>query len=533
MFPSRLRAELAACLPEFLLAQRWFGGKALAIRGTEVVEAVPVSLPGAVAEILLVQVTYEGGKKESYALPLVRADGGERAEPGEAGCPVVKVRDAARGGWAVFSDALWNPHFREWLLEAIAGRRTLAGSWGEIRAIPTGALKRLWDAGRETLNSRLMNREQSNTSIVYDDRLVLKFFRRLEEGVNPDLEIGTFLTEKTAFRFLPPVAGWLEYVRPQGLSMSVAILQGYVPNQGDAWRYTLDLLKEFWARVRARSAGEVPAAGSYLELSAQAPPARVRELVGTYLDSARLLGRRTAQLHVALASDAADPDFAPEEFSGRDLRSLCDFLQELAGGVFSLLRNRLGQLPAETAAEARRLLQLENRVQDRFRSLRELKPTALRTRLHGDYHLGQVLCTGEDFVIIDFEGEPARSLSERRAKRSPLGDVAGMLRSFHYAAYAGLYEHLTEAGPGEEALTTFEPWVRWWNSWVSGVFLGSYLREAAGARFLPQTRGELETLLGAYLLEKAVYELGYELNNRPAWVRIPLQGILEILGPAA
>jgi maltose alpha-D-glucosyltransferase / alpha-amylase len=521
MLPSRFRAELAKKLAEFLRAQRWFGGKALAIRSTQIVEAVPVNLADAAAEILLVEVTYETGARETYALPLLALRSGEKLE---AGTPALEVN--GDGGAAVFCDALWDRRFRACLLETIAGRRTLAGSRGEIRAVPTGALERLWDPKGETPESSLMRAEQSNTSLVYGDRLVLKFYRRLEEGVNPDLEIGTFLTEKASFAFIPPVAGRLEYVRPQGASLSMAILQGYVRNQGDAWRYTLKCLQEFWARLPASQ----PKGISYWDFSDQAPPVQARELVGTYLDSAQLLGRRTAQLHRALASDAADPDFVPEEFTPAYMRSLCDFMQGLARRVLPLLRNHLEALPADAAAPARELLRQEARIFERFGSLGGLQPTALRTRLHGDYHLGQVLYTGEDFVIIDFEGEPARSLSERRVKRSPLRDVAGMLRSFHYAASTGLYDRLA----GQEAAgKEFEPWARWWNAQVSRAFLRAYLAESAGACFLPRTRQELEKLLSAYLLEKAVYELGYELNNRPTWVRIPLEGILQLLRPAA
>jgi len=234
-------------------------------------------------------------------------------------------------------------------------------------------------------------------------------------------------------------------------------------------------------------------------------------------------------MHVALASDNSDPNFAPEPFSVLYQRSLYQSMRNHSGQMFQLLRNNLKHLRGTMLDQALKMLDLQNEVLSRFRSVLSKKISAKRNRIHGDYHLGQVLFTGKDYVIIDFEGEPARPLTERRIKRTPIRDVAGMLRSFHYAAYTSLFGHLGSALVRPEDLATLEPWARVWNIWVCKTFLESYIEHAAAGGFLPADREDVDILLNIYLLEKALYELGYELNNRPDWIRIPLTGILQLL----
>jgi maltose alpha-D-glucosyltransferase/alpha-amylase len=381
-----------------------------------------------------------------------------------------------------------------------------------------------------------MQAEQSNTSIAYRNTFILKLFRRIAPGVNPDLEIGRFLTEQAAFAHTPAVAGALEYRQDHGEPTTVAILHSFVPNQGDAWQYTLDALDHYFERAFVQREVEQPPLPhtSLVALSEEAPSPLAQETIGSYLAAVQLLGQRTAELHIALASDAVDPHFAPEPFSTLYQRSIYQTMRSLAAQSFPLLRQHLKGLPQTVRSEAQQVLDSEAEVLKRFQAILGRKITAMRIRCHGDYHLGQVLYTGKDFVIIDFEGEPARPLSERRIKRSPLRDVAGMLRSFHYAAYTAFFNQEAEGiyVSQPETLASLEAWARFWYLWVSAVFLKTYRESASRASFLPRTREELQVLLDAYLLEKVVYELGYELNNRPEWVRIPLQGILQLLGAA-
>ena len=204
-------------------------------------------------------------------------------------------------------------------------------------------------------------------------------------------------------------------------------------------------------------------------------------------------------------------------------------MRNLTAQTFALLQKRVRTLPEALRDQGRQVLEMEERILKRFQGILERKVTAMRIRIHGDYHLGQVLYTGKEFVLIDFEGEPARSLSSRRIKRSPLRDVAGMLRSFHYASYAPLIGEVGGSVFRKGDVKSLEPWAACWNGWVSSAFLQGYLAIAKDGAFLPRSREELSTLLDTYLLEKAIYELGYELNNRPDWVKLPLLGILSLM----
>jgi maltose alpha-D-glucosyltransferase/alpha-amylase len=258
-------------------------------------------------------------------------------------------------------------------------------------------------------------------------------------------------------------------------------------------------------------------------------PKRGAEMVGAYLESARLLGQRTAEMHLALASDFEDPAFAPEPFTTLYQRSIYQSMRNLTGSVLQLLRSRLKHLPERLRPLAQQVLDRESAIHAAFRNIIARKIDAMRTRIHGDYHLGQVLYTGKDFVIIDYEGEPLRAISERRIKRSPLRDVAGMIRSFHYAAYTRLVGEGSGGVVRTEDIERLEPWARCWNAWVAVAYLRAYFAGTKDAAFLPKTPEELTIMFNAYLLEKAIYEVGYELNNRPGWVGLPLRGIINVL----
>jgi maltose alpha-D-glucosyltransferase/alpha-amylase len=541
-------AALAVRLP----AYRWFAGKARTLRTVTLAEAIPLEVDGrtgsgAGAYLLLLEAGYEQGEAERYALPVAFA----AAPPaGEAAARTVVARLETGGaeGGGVLYDPLEDAAFGRSLLAAIAAGHRFSGPASDVVGwTAPGFAELLRGAGARgegggDLEPRPLGAEQSNTSLRYGDRLVLKLFRKLEPGVNPDLEIGRFLTEATTFRHMPPVAGGLDVRNgPRGREpMTLAVLQGFVPNEGDAWSFTLDALGRYFERARTGwgrgdfgPAPVPPQAVAELVDAAggEHPPAELYERIGTYLPTVRLLGERTAELHIALASAPPDnPAFAPEPFSTLHQRSLYESMRTAAGRTFQLLRQRLGHLAPEARAGAEEVLAAQDQVRYRFGRLLGPKLVVTRIRTHGDYHLGQVLYTGKDFVILDFEGEPARPLSERRLKRSPLRDVAGMLRSFQYAAYARLFEEAASGLIGAAELPLFESWSLYWESWVGAAFLGAYLERTGSASFVPDRRSDLATLLDAYLLEKAIYELAYELNNRPSWVRIPLAGIRQILG---
>ena len=524
------RSQLQERLPAFLRSQRWFGGKARPMRVAEIVDAVPFDPESLQCYFFLVRVAYDDGAHELYSVPLIAVYDAAQVPLASSGERAAAIESAAPDGRPILLyDAMACPQFLEHLLDAIRAARSLRGETGVLRATRTSAFQELAPPNDSALRPRRLRAEQSNSSAVFGDRLVLKLYRRIEEGINPDLEIGAFLTEKSGFRHLPLLAGSLAYVRDGGVPASMAMLQAFVANQGDAWEFTLRAVGEYYGRVPSQgSAAAHVSTLPVIELAPHAAPAEMERLLGDYLPSARLLGRRTAELHLALAASSGDPAFDAEPYSLRDQEEFRDRALALLHNSFRLLRQHADSLPPEVQAEARRVLDREAVLENQFASFSERPLHALRTRIHGDYHLGQVLVSGSDFMIIDFEGEPARSLAERRGKRSPLQDVAGMLRSFHYAAYAPL---LGAAGANLD-IRAFGAWAKLWQRWISATFLQAYLATAAAGQFLPQDRRELRAILDAHLLEKAVYELGYELNNRPTWVRIPLDGIAQLLDSA-
>ena len=541
VFASESRTTLAGVLPGYVSTRRWFGGKARTIQTTQITEVVPVPYRDSEAYIIWLQVDYTEGLPETYILPIAYVSVSDSAKEQESGgserdgshydqaIAQLKVQGTNEVGLLV--DALADKDFLAFPLEAIASARRYKGSAGELLATTTDVIAQFPIESLE-LEPRLLKGEQSNTSVVYGEKLILKLFRKVEEGLNPDLEIGRFLTGKKLTQHFASVAGALEYRSPGSQPVTLGILQEFVPDTRDAWSYTLDGLRDYFEQVLVRQIDinqvELPSNALVSDLSVGIPDL-AKEIIGSYLASSELLGQRTAELHLALASDSENPDFAPEGFTSFYQRSIYQYMRNLAGRSLLLLKKRLSQLPPETQHLGQTVLNRQEQLMDRFGSILNLKITGQRTRNHGDYHLGQVLYTGKDFIIIDFEGEPARPMSERRMKRSPLRDVAGMLQSFNYAVNQALRNEVDSGMIRPESLPTMEQWAQFWYGWVASAFLNSYLLTAAEATFLPKSSQELQVLLDAYLLEKAVYELGYELNNRPDWAEIPLQRILQLL----
>jgi maltose alpha-D-glucosyltransferase / alpha-amylase len=522
---EQFRLTLPLELPGYLARQRWYGGKARRIHAVQLEDLIPLQTGELDAFLLLARVEYEIGPGETYVLPMFSAD----ASSPEASDPAASVTIAYRHYHVVLADALKNEKFLRWLLDAVEVNLVSHGTKGDLGASFTKVFQEI-RSSRGSLEPRPSRTEQSNSSVIYGDSLMLKFFRHLEEGVNPDLEIGAFLTEKAHFPNVPPLAGSIEYVTSDGEPATVAMLQGFVPNQGDAWRFTLDSVMQFWVDL-GKSPDASPLAAIAVEAAMEADrelPPMAFDLIGAYLNKVRILGRRTAELHLALASDPSDPAFAPEPYSPSFQQDFERSARALTERTLGLLRHKRADLPDELRSQAEVIINAESKILQEFQSIANV-PGGQRIRIHGDYHLGQVLYTGSDFVIIDFEGEPARPLAERRLKRSALQDVAGMVRSFHYAAFAHLLAPIENPPFSRRDASKLTSWAENWYSWVTFRFLRSYFSTAQSGSFLPSSREEISTLLRVHLLEKAIYELGYELNNRPTWVAIPLAGISRIL----
>jgi maltose alpha-D-glucosyltransferase/alpha-amylase len=513
----------------YIRQRRWFAGKARRLKTASITDVINVPGSEANSRLTTVVITYAEGEPDTYLMPIAYANAAEASHilerwPGSAIASVRHAEDDSRG---LLFDALGPANFAEAMLGAIARRKRSAGGAGTLVGSTTKAFARLRGPETIRLEAQLSVAEQSNNSVIFGERLMLKVFRRLEEGVNPELEVGRFLTEKAEFPNVAPLAGSLEYRRAQGEPVTMAIIQAYVPNQGDAWQYTLTTLAHYFNSPDLLDLEPQLLVRSIVEASRGELPDIATKTIGNYLDSARLLGRRTAELHKALACDPTDPSFAPERVSPQDQRSIYQSISGLAIRAIDLLKSQLGRLPADVRAEAQQVLELETRIPYLLRAFLARRPNTTRIRVHGDYHLGQVLYTGSDFMIIDFEGEPTRSLYERRLKRLALRDVAGMLRSFSYASQAALKAMDVPA----ERMQRMEAWARFWVDCVSAAFLKSYLATTGSASFVPQAQDDLELQLTTMLLEKALYELRYELNSRPDWVRIPLRGILDLIRP--
>ncbi len=528
---------LGRVLPDFLPRCRWFRSKARTIKAARVVDTMSVGNGPGGAHLVLANVEYANAEPETYVIPLALGADGDSTAHDHPELTVARIRlGGARAGAAEkrLLEASADADFNSALLEMVDRHRRVRGQQGELVGSAVPAWRTLRGERDTPCEPRALKAEQSNSSVIYGDRLILKLFRMLEPGINPDLEIGRMLDAHAHFAHTPPLAGWLEYQSGREESRTVGVLHGFIPNQGDAWTHVQAELGRYFehALTHKERAVELPPQPLVNLLADEEPSAAVREAIGAFLETARLLGRRTAELHVALAAAVDDPDFAPEPYSTLYQRSEYQSMRNLAGQVFRMLRARQSTLPETEQVKTNALLSKTDQVAGRFQDYLRRRFSVTRIRIHGDLHLGQVLHAGKDFAIIDFEGEPARPLSERRRKRSALRDVAGMLRSFHYAAFGALLDHLRAGTLSPSMLDALEPWARLWQLWSSWAYLKEYLKAAEDANFVPHDKEELRVLLDAFLLDKAIYELGYELNNRPDWLAIPLEGVSQILSGA-
>jgi trehalose synthase-fused probable maltokinase len=477
-----LDRALAGWLPTFLPAQRWFGGKARSIRATALADLAPIGTDPDVV-VAVVRVLYADGADEQYALLLASlADAGS--------LPTLGAWPPPAAGWVV--EAAGDPGCASRLLRPLAGRGRIATMrGGELIYGDLGAAAARDLTGTD-LPVKAVGAEQSNTSLRVGSTLVFKLFRRLEAGENPELEVGRFLTTRTDFQDMSRLEGSVSYQSPGGSTATLGVLQTWIDNEGDGWRHVLGLLGE--------------------QLRTGATAARLA-------DEARHLGQVTADLHAALERGGTEA-FDPERVERRDIESWTTRFRERARHTFSLIESRLDSGDGDARLLARDVLSLRDRAGALAAEVEATPPGAfVRIRIHGDYHLGQTLRTAGGYAIVDFEGEPARTLADRREKQCALRDVAGMLRSFDYAIETACQHERQRAAPLRDALGLDE------------AFLDAYIRRATsrGAASIPRDRQAIDRWLRFLELDKALYEVEYEVNNRPAWIDIPLRGILRAL----
>lgn len=517
-------------LPDYMFRMRWFGGKARGVQSMQILDCATMAIPGdSEAFIFLVEVTYTSGLPDIYQLPVMLASARVAAGIRDAHPQAVICKVHSESGNGVLFDALYSAKYRKALISYMAHQHVQhVDSGDEIHFVSAKKLRQ-FARNRQKISSKVLSAEQSNSSITYEKEFFLKIYRKVDRSINPDLEITRFLTEKTDFTHMPAYAGAIRWVSEKG-DMVLGMMQEMVENNTDGWSFLLDKLDRYNERVLSNiRSGHIeqfkitaPGNAIYEDL-----PPEIRELLDASVsERVRLLGTRTGEMHLALASSQDDHAFIPEMFSQHYQRSLFSSFQSLARSSFTTLGRSLKKLPDNLREEAEEVMAMKNAVIERFKVIYQRKFDVAKIRVHGDYHLGQTLFTGKDILIIDFEGEPARSYSERRLKRCALRDVAGMMRSFHYAAYGSL---LLDSNLGRDDIRQLLPFAEQWQRYMSAFYLQSYLETVKDTMLVPADPEAVRVLLDTYILEKAVYELSYELNNRPDWVVIPMRGIKTIM----
>lgn len=501
--PTRREFE-EKILPAYLSRQRWFASKGADIKRAEMRSCFPFPSRDGGYLLASFRAHLNGDRFEDYFVPLAIEWRDPKSAP-LTDAPDLLAEVHKDGSTGFIKEALADPRFAAELVRAAGADKTMVNNGCQLRFSHTAAYFGL--EGDDEQKIKKLGAEQSNSSILIAGKMILKAYRRLEAGIQPELEMGRYLTSVAHYRNTPPLLASAEQFDESGLPTALIVIQGFVPNQGDGWSYTLNHLKQDFAGIlEAKSGGS--------------------ENLG-YSALAEQLGVRIAELHRAFALESGDPAFQPEPTTPEDVEGWRRQIRSEAETTFGLLSNSEHMLPPEQQRRVLGLLDRKERVLDLIASFRLPPESALRkTRYHGDLHLGQVLVSGDDFYIIDFEGEPARPFAQRRAKHSPLKDVAGMLRSLNYAAWSALFE----ASGGEAGrMSALEQPAKQWEHDSAQAFMRGYKRAIEDCPSCPQDPETFPQLLNLFLLEKALYEVRYELANRPSWLRIPVEGILSLL----
>ncbi|GJL75761.1 maltose alpha-D-glucosyltransferase [Nitrosomonas sp.] len=508
---KQLRNQLEReILPGYLPTQRWFAAKAEPLERVEIMTMTTWPENRHTWLWLWVKVHFVSGKNQIYFMQLAIGWGEPDEMPIRALLPAALAKIRQRASVGIIYDALCDESFSLATIDAMAASSEFVVDSGVIKFCPTSAYSRLVDKSILTELRRPIV-EGTNSAAILGDKLFFKFYRQIRDGVNLEMEMGRFLTEVSPYRNISPVAGSIEYHANDGTSVTLALVQGYIPNQGDGWTYTIDYLTRFFEDYLTKSA-----------ITAES-----EEKHSDYQWMMHILGLRTGELHKALAVHCDDSAFDPEPVLPEDFQAWREQVGQDVHATMEQLEARRETIQANNRKTADEFLLMKKTLLDRIAKLSTGKlDTIVKTRYHGDYHLGQVLLTGNDFTIIDFEGEPARSLDERRIKHSPLRDVAGMLRSFNYAASVVLANCTAERPADYERLL---PYALEWEAVARDAFLSGYREGVADCRTWPGDVMQAEQLIELFVIEKALYELRYELDHRIEWVGIPLAGLLAIL----
>ena len=514
-------------LPAYLQNVRWFGGKSRKIVSLEISRFPAIPVEEQLVYLLQVSLRYTDGLPETYSLPLMYiGDPNEilRYLKQENQAVICYLKTPQEEG--ILIDAIYEEGFRNELFHLMQNEARIQVDGGLVRFEAGKALEGI-SPEKEDIASEILKAEQSNTSVIYNQQFFFKIYRKLDTDINPDLELVRFLSEKTDFENSPRYGGGIQIEDQRDKTFTIlGLMQNKIPNQGEAWTMMLESLNRYYEKVLTKldRTKPTPALLYKEDMHFEDFPDRLQKLIGsiTY-ERVALLARRTGEMHIALASRKDDPDFIPEAFTQHYQRSIYSGHRKLVAEKLGALNKRLPLLPEHIGEEASRILDLQEDILQCFSEIYAQKIEADKTRIHGDYHLAQVLFNGRDFYIIDFEGEPMHTISERRLKKTPYKDVAGMIRSFHYAAFGQL---VLNQNYRKEDMPLLEIWAEQWFHYVASTFLCAYHETVDGQSFIPNEASARKLLLRNYTLEKAIYEVGYEMNARPEWLRIPIRGVL-------
>jgi maltose alpha-D-glucosyltransferase / alpha-amylase len=513
-------SPIESALLRYLPTRRWFRSKSRRATRARVLDAVPLDRAQNALYIVFVEMAFDEGEPETYTLPV----GFEENEkpPASALIGISRSADGSLPAWLV--DASQDGRVGKELHSLTLAGGRLRGTVSEIRGTPTGPPVTL-----EPASTRPLGGEQTNTSYVVGQESAGKMMRRIEEGRSLEAEVLEHLERAPVRPNVPKLLGEADVVIAGAGHATLWMSQTYVANEGDAWQVVVDSVQRFYEQALSLHGGRSPEPlpTTLVEAAEQPRPTLVDELLGEHLRLVGLLGRRTAELHVALAHDPSHPKFAPQRQTDLARRSYYQSLRNLSARALDQLAD--AALPEPTAVLAEKVRARHHEIRARLDRVRKTPLTGRIMRVHGDYHLGQVLYTGRDLFIIDFEGEPGRARAERERLRSPIADLASMLRSLHYAAFGVLTGEPRGSRVRDEDRSVLEPWANFHYHWSAVAFLGAYLAHMPQSPLLPETRAELAMVLDVHLLEKALSELSYELNTRPQWVDLPLRGLLDIL----
>ena len=507
---------LSDVLEDYIQKQRWYGGKSSKLKYIELSEYFRIQQGDEVYFGLILEVNFIEAFYHHYFLPIAFVSDENFAK--ENRILPIKLKD--QQGFII--DAMHLEAFRKVVYQRISSALP-------VDKTPVQYHKSEGYNFPPYESSRFMGVEQSNTSIIYNEAFILKFFRRIYADKNPDYEMSRFLSDKKDFKNTPPYLGSMNIIDSENVNITIGLMQKLVPNNGDAWEYFLKELHLIYKSIDSKNIdfNDLPDIEIFKRKKISELPPQIVDWIGlNLLNKVKLLAQRTAEMHIALGSEFEETAFTPTRFNGDYTVWLKNRLTYQFQNRLNLTENNLHKLEGYSLKLAEEFLDRKNEIRKRLVNFDWTKLKGERIRIHGDYHLGQILVQDDDFCILDFEGEPESTIRDRKVKQPPLKDVAGLFRSFHYAIYSTIFNNLESYKKNQEELFNYGELLY---KYMVAVFLETYRATTQEANLSIGYTNERIYLLKYCLLEKAIYELGYELNSRPKWTIIPLKGIANIL----